>query len=587
MAAGICALAVSGCSTATGTATRSTPPGKNAPITKTTGNSPEETPVPRGTPEGLAHYAAGYSYEANDSPELARAQFEASVLADPSNEGLATNLARDFLKNNQTDRAIKLLSKAAQNPNASGELLSWLARADLKAGKTNDAVRASRLAIQRSPTKLEGYKSLLDVLYRTGPATEALRTLDEASARVNGDTATLISLADLYAIYVRNPAYSLKPSETKSATGRAMALLDRALSNPLFTALGDPKRTPPWTTKEGDDLLTQSRAIGDVYNRLGEPKKAADIYAKLVSSFEEPSILRNDLRGELANVYLELSDRTNAMKQLQAIVRDSPERYPGAWYALGRLAYEEARLSDAAEDFENAVHWDPSLQGAYFELALVQMDLHRTSDALRTLDLARGRFPNTFDGEFVTGLVYSHNKNYPEAVRHFMAAEVIGMTSDRKRLDQRFYFPFGAACERNGQFDQATEYLEKCVKMAPDFAEALNYLGYMWADRGSHLDRARDLIEKAVKLDPKNGAYLDSLGWVLFKLKKPDQALPFLLKAMEYTPEPDATVLDHLGEVYYALGKMDKARESWKKSLTIESNDDVKKKLERSFGGAS
>jgi tetratricopeptide (TPR) repeat protein len=107
----------------------------------------------------------------------------------------------------------------------------------------------------------------------------------------------------------------------------------------------------------------------------------------------------------------------------------------------------------------------------------------------------------------------------------------------------------------------------------------------MLADRGEQLPRARALIEKAVKLEPKNGAYLDSLGWVLFKLKQPEQALPMLLKAVQYTPEADATELDHLGEVYMALHQTGKALEAWKKSFSIEANEEVKRKLDRYSGG--
>ena len=33
---------------------------------------------------------------------------------------------------------------------------------------------------------------------------------------------------------------------------------------------------------------------------------------------------------------------------------------------------------------------------------------------------------------------------------------------------------------------------EKCLDLSPDFAEALNYLGYMLADRGVKLDKARN-----------------------------------------------------------------------------------------------
>ncbi len=86
--------------------------------------------------------------------------------------------------------------------------------------------------------------------------------------------------------------------------------------------------------------------------------------------------------------------------------------------------------------------------------------------------------------------------------------------------------------------------------------------------------------------NPKNGAYLDSLGWVLFKLNRPRQALPWLLKAVQYTPEPDATVLDHLGEVYLALRQTDKALAAWRKSLSIEANDEVKRKVDLYSGGS-
>src|SRR5207302_9816408 len=98
-------------------------------------------------------------------------------------------------------------------------------------------------------------------------------------------------------------------------------------------------------------------------------------------------------------------------------------------------------------------------------------------------------------------------------------------------------------------YDQAEKYFEKCLQLSPDFAEALNYLGYMWAEHGLKLDRARELIEKAVKAEPKNAAYLDSLAWVHFKLNQLQEALPYVLKPVEFSETPDATVYDHLGDI--------------------------------------
>jgi tetratricopeptide (TPR) repeat protein len=118
--------------------------------------------------------------------------------------------------------------------------------------------------------------------------------------------------------------------------------------------------------------------------------------------------------------------------------------------------------------------------------------------------------------------------------------------------------------------------------LAPDFAEAMNYLGYMWAEHGEKLDKARELIEKALKAEPKNDAYLDSMAWVLFKQKQPQEALPYALKAAELSEKPDATLHDHIGDIYEALKQPEKAREAWRKSLSLEPNEEVRKKIESS-----
>jgi tetratricopeptide (TPR) repeat protein len=182
--------------------------------------------------------------------------------------------------------------------------------------------------------------------------------------------------------------------------------------------------------------------------------------------------------------------------------------------------------------------------------------------------------------QFLTGIAYARQKSYPEAIQHFTAAEVIAKASDPKRLNQTFYFQLGAAHERKGDLEEAEKYFQESLRLAPDFAESLNYLGYMWAEHGIKLEKARELIEKALKIEPKNGAYLDSMAWVLFKLNQPQQALEYMLKAVEQTDEPDPTVFDHLGDIYAALNQPDKAREAYKKALELEPSEQIKKKVE-------
>jgi tetratricopeptide (TPR) repeat protein len=198
---------------------------------------------------------------------------------------------------------------------------------------------------------------------------------------------------------------------------------------------------------------------------------------------------------------------------------------------------------------------------------------------LGTLQIARKKFHETFVGEFFTSLAYNRMKDYTNAIKHLTSAEMIARVSDTNRLNHLFYFQLGAAFERCHNYKEAEKHFRKSLTLQPDFAEGLNYLGYMWAERGENLTEAHEMIEKAVKLEPKNAAYLDSMGWVLYKMGKPKEGLEFLLKSIENSEEPDATLFDHLGDCYAALQQPDKAREAWQKSLSIEPNDQIKKKL--------
>jgi tetratricopeptide (TPR) repeat protein len=558
LALGLGGALLTGCST---TVKRSTPAnGSRLAGGSDATNAESPAQIAKGNPAAYAHYAAGVTYELNDQEAPALRQFDDSALADPANEQLVEDLARRFLRDKETNKALALLTRSARRPEASAELLAWLARAQFQAGQTNQALATGKLAVQREPASPDGYECQVEILLHDHQWAETLKTLRRAESQIRPEPSALAALATLCLAYL-----SEQPKDAQ-AKNLAVSVLDRAAG-----------------LKFSDPRLWQR--LGDLYSSLDQPKKAITIYQRLLTDYPEASLMRDTLHEKLAGVYVQTEDKTNATKQLQAIVRDNPTRYPRAWLFLGELAYEDNKVSEAVEDFENALHWDRSLEQAYYDLALALLDLHKSTEAFHMLDLARQRFAKTFSCEFYSGVMYSHVKDFTEAIRHFKEAEVIGLATGPSKLDFRFYFQFGAACERARQFAPAEEYLQKSINLSPNFAEALNYLGYMLADRGEQLPRARSLIEKAVKLDPRNGAYLDSLGWVLYKLNQPEQALPVLLKAVQYTPEADATELDHLGEVYLALHQTGKAIEAWKKSFSIEANQEVKRKLDRYSGG--
>ncbi|HEX4952346.1 MAG TPA: tetratricopeptide repeat protein [Thermoanaerobaculia bacterium] len=130
------------------------------------------------------------------------------------------------------------------------------------------------------------------------------------------------------------------------------------------------------------------------------------------------------------------------------------------------------------------------------------------------------------------------------------------------------YF-LGVAFERTGERERSVTTFQNLVHRAPDFAPALNFLGYMWAEKGENLEQALALTERAVSLDPENGAFVDSLGWAHFQLGRLDEARRFLEKAARLLPE-DATVAEHLGDVYRAMGERELARNLYRRTIDLD-----------------
>jgi tetratricopeptide (TPR) repeat protein len=125
--------------------------------------------------------------------------------------------------------------------------------------------------------------------------------------------------------------------------------------------------------------------------------------------------------------------------------------------------------------------------------------------------------------------------------------------------------------EKMKDFDAAEREFRKVLELNPKNTSALNYLGYMLADRNVRLQEAVGLIRQAVDLDPENGAYLDSLGWAYYRMNDLDKAEQYLQRAIERFSK-DPTVHDHLGDVYAKKGNLKDAIAQWQKSLTEWDN---------------
>ncbi len=503
--------------------------------------------------EALARFSAGLSAEMQGDQELATAEFLQAALANLDNTDLVLDVSLRLVQARQVPKAYDLVKQAAARPAAAAPLLAhfgWLAQ---QVGQPAEGRAAAQKAIKLAPDILAGHRTLFFLCVGEKQLPEAQTVLDQAAVQ-KGDAAYLIDLAELYL-----KLNELLPDQAPTNRARAVAVLDRARALKP-EAIGY--------------LLKQA----ELYNAFGETKKAVELYLDMQEKFAAIPTLRDSIRAKLTELYLRGRERKKAMEQLEAIIKEYPLNAQ-AYYYLGGLAFEEKEYAKAGEYLAKTILLNPNFEQGYYDTAAAYINADQPKEALATLAQARKKFPQSFILEYYTGLAHLRAKDHAAALKAFTTAEIIASATDTDKLTAGLYFQIGATCERLKRFDEAERYFQRALDQNPNFAEALNYLGYMWAERNINLDRAQAMLERALKLEPKNPAFLDSLGWVLYRQGKFERARELVQKAIELNPEPDATLHDHLGDICAALKQWDCARENWEKANKLEPNEDIAKKI--------
>jgi len=121
--------------------------------------------------------------------------------------------------------------------------------------------------------------------------------------------------------------------------------------------------------------------------------------------------------------------------------------------------------------------------------------------------------------------------------------------------------------------------------MDPANADALNALGYTFADQTQRFKEAQSLISRALKLKPDSPAILDSMGWLQFRMGNYEQALVFLRRA--YATEQDGEIAAHLGEVLWMSGDYEGARQVWRGALKADPDNTYVHKVMQRLTGSS
>jgi tetratricopeptide (TPR) repeat protein len=453
---------------------------------------------------------------------------------EPENEDALTGLAMVYVDLGNNKAASDLLRRVAEK-SPSLRTLTALAGAYEQMHDYPLAAETLKKTLEVAPGNIEIKRAYAEDLLRSDKLAEALQTYQEVVTEDPRDAQSYLRMSQIY----RQQRDFAKAHE---AAGKAKAI-DPANMEVQYNEVN-------LLDAEGKT----SQAISLLQQMLTDSKKR---------SYQAPEKANRVMLLERLALLYRGNDQP---KEAIETFRQEAEVDPDTGARTSANIIDTLRM---AKDFKKATDEADAAVKKYPDDRLVRMvhasllaDLGKTNEAAAEMTkLLDGK--NDRETYVSLAQVYEKGKNFPEMAKALDAAEKLSNSKDDK---EDIAFRRGAMYEREKKYDLAEQEFRKVLELNPSNASALNYLGYMLADRNLRLPEAQQMVSKALAADPANGAYLDSLGWVYYRMDKLQEAETYLLQAMErYAKDP--TVHDHLGDVYFKEGRIRDAIKQWDASL--------------------
>ncbi len=484
------------------------------------------------------HLLLGRLYRLNNELLKSENEFKAAVAIQPDSEEAVTTLAYLYNEEGDSARALQVLN-AIPDKARTAKLYSALGYTYEQQKEYKQAVEAYRQSTELDRDNLDAVRGLAQNLMNDGQADAALEQYKVIVEADPSDAQTYMRIAE---IDRRNGRFD----QALDALKKAATIVPDSLEVQYNIAVIDEAQGK---YDEAIQILTQllqkTEHTEDDYS-IADKNNRAVFLERLGTLYREAN--KYQLAVETFHRMLDLGDE-NAIRGYQQIIdtyRDNKQ-----WQLATNVAEE------AAKKFPN----DRDLQ---MVAAAQEADMGNAGPAIAHVkSLLKGNPADDQRVYIALAQMYSRVKQWPQAEENINKA----IEQSTKPEDKDYaLFVAGSIYERQKNYEKAEEAFRKVLADDPKNAQALNYLGYMLADRDTRLEEALGYIRRAVALDPQNGAYLDSLGWAYYKMGNYDLAEENLRRASERINN-DPTVHDHLGELYMKTGRLKLAAANWERSL--------------------
>lgn len=347
-----------------------------------------------------------------------------------------------------------------------------------------------------------------------------------------------------------------------------------------------------------------NRILGSVYAALIEqrtPLRPGDDISKYpsiaIAALEraaQDGIGDLGLNMLLGRLYVQTRAYEKAVPPLRRVIDEQPGYSEAAW--LLATALEHSNQSDAAiQVLRVALQYNPRFFQGQVRVAELNEKLGRWDEAANSYARAQklnARMATDLTPRRAAALINAGKAGeardllkelattaepdvsvlYLYAVAQRQTKDLAGAEATAKRLraaaptDPRGMYVLAQILEAKGDAAGAEASLRELLARDPKDATALNYLGYMFAERGARLDEAVSLVRQALEIEPDNPSFLDSLGWAYFQQGRLDLADRPLTDAAAKLPG-SSVVQDHLGDLRFKQERYADAIAAWERSL--------------------
>jgi tetratricopeptide (TPR) repeat protein len=228
--------------------------------------------------------------------------------------------------------------------------------------------------------------------------------------------------------------------------------------------------------------------------------------------------------------------------------------------------FEEYRYPETLQDLRAATQADPNFAQAF--ILISRLSTHPAEQAA-TRKRAKQLVSKASASErlLIAWLAGAQEDNYIPAI-----AAMNDLLAKYPR-DQRLAFLAGDWLLQQQRCEQAVGVLEHAVKLYPDYAAALNDLGYGYADTGN-FEKAFAAMDRYVGLEPDQPNPHDSYGEVLRMAGKFEAALEQYRLSIRIDPNFGSEL--GVADTYALMGKEQEAREEYDRAIVFSASDGEK-----------